>query len=189
MPKDEPANFEVVSSEVAFVGKIWNVVRESFHFGSQTLTREFVAHPGAVAVLALNEHNEVLLLRQYRHPVRAYLWEIPAGLLDVAGESRAAAAQRELLEETGYRAGSIEPLTEFFTTPGGNSETIWIFLAKNLEFVGHDFELEGEELDLEVRWVPLAQALQSVVRADIKSPSAVVAVLALAARLGLQADV
>jgi ADP-ribose pyrophosphatase len=188
MPKDEPANFEVVESEVTFHGRIWNVVRETFRFGSQTLTREFVAHPGAVAVLALNENQEVLLIRQYRHPVRAFLWEIPAGLLDIAGESRATAAERELLEETRYRAGHIEPLTEFFTTPGGNSETIWVYLAKGLEFVGHDIELEGEELDLEVRWVPFAEALNSVLRAEIKSPSAVVAILALAAQLGVRGD-
>jgi ADP-ribose pyrophosphatase len=165
------------------------VVRESFRFGKQKLTREFVAHPGAVAILAINESNEVLLIRQYRHPVRAYLWEIPAGLLDVVGESKTAAAERELLEETGYRAGRLELLTEFFTTPGGNSETIWIYLARDLVRVGHEIELEGEEQELEVRWVPFHDALKAVLDADIKSPSAVVGILAFANRMGLRANV
>jgi ADP-ribose pyrophosphatase len=189
MPKDEVADFRVVESDVVFHGKIWNIVRESFEFGEDTLTREFVDHPGAVAVVALNEDGEVLLLRQYRHPVRSYLWEIPAGLLDVAGESKEIAAERELLEETGYRADRIEYLTEFFTTPGGNNETIYIYLATGLEHVGHDLQLEGEELDLEVRWVPVSEALGSVQRSEIKSPSAVVGIMALANRLGLRADV
>ncbi len=189
MPKDESADFAVLDSEVAFHGKIWNIIREKFRFGEQVLTREFVDHPGAVAVIALNEDGEVLLLRQYRHPVRSYLWEVPAGLLDVAGESQVAAAERELLEETGYRAEKMEYLTEFFTTPGGNNETIFIYLATRLEHVGHQLELEGEELDLEVRWFSLEEALGSVLRAEIKSPSAAVAIFALANRLGLRADV
>ena len=189
MPKDESADFTVVESEIAFRGKIWNVLRETFRFGENSLTREFVDHPGAVAVVAMNEDGEVLLLRQYRHPVRAYLWEIPAGLLDVPGESRQTAAERELLEETGYRAARMEPLTEFFTTPGGNNETIYIYLATEVEHIGHNLELEGEELDLEVRWVSLTDALGSVLRAEIKSPSAVVGILALANRIGLRVDV
>ena len=189
MPKDQPAQFEVTETEVAFRGRIWNVQRETFHFGGGSLTREFVDHPGAVAVIALNDEGEVLMLRQYRHPVRSYLWEIPAGLLDVAGESREAAAERELLEETGYQAAKIEFLTEFYTTPGGNNETIWIYLATGLRLVGHEIELEGEELELEVRWVPLEEALRSVMAAEIKNPSAAFAVMALALRLGLRADV
>lgn len=185
MPKDLPAALEITSSEVVFEGKIWDVVREKFQYGEGTLVREFVAHPGAVAVLAIDADQRVLLIRQYRHPVRAYLWEIPAGLLDQAGESLEAAAARELLEETGYVAETLELLNSFMTTPGGNNEVITVFLASDLKHVGHDLDLEGEERDLLVEWVPLSDALQSVLASEMRSPSAVVAIMAAAFKLGV----
>ena len=170
---------------MVFEGKIWDVVREKFRYGEGTLVREFVAHPGAVAVLAIDAEQRVLLIRQYRHPVRSYLWEIPAGLLDQAGESLEAAAARELLEETGYVAEKLELLNSFMTTPGGNNEVITVFLASDLKHVGHDLDLEGEERDLLVEWVPLSEALQSVLASEMRSPSAVVAIMAAAFKLGV----
>jgi 8-oxo-dGTP pyrophosphatase MutT (NUDIX family) len=155
MPKDRPASLAISESEVVFNGKIWDIKRESFDYNGKTLVREFVAHPGAVAIVALNQDNEVLLINQYRHPVREYLWEIPAGLLDMPGESKLEAAKRELLEETGYIAESWSELIEFHTTPGGNNETIAIFLARELRHQGHEFELEGEETDMKVEWLSL----------------------------------
>jgi ADP-ribose pyrophosphatase len=169
---------------VVFKGRIWDVVAEQFDYNGQELTREFVAHPGAVAVVALNEDREVLLINQYRHPVRSYLWEIPAGLLDQPGEAGLEAAKRELLEETGYVAGGWQELITFHTTPGGNDETITVFLATELVHQGHELELEGEEIDMQVRWVPLQDALQSILKSDMKSPTAVVGIMALALQLG-----
>lgn len=182
MPKDQPFAANIHSSEVVFDGMIWNVKSESFDFSGKSLTREFVAHPGAVAVVAINDHDEVLMIRQYRHPVRELLWEIPAGLLDVAGESAMEAASRELQEETGYQPGAIEPLISFYTTPGGNSEQIQIFLATDLTHVGRPSVQEGEERELLVEWVPLESALKSVLSSEIKSPSAQVGLMALALR-------
>ena len=184
MPKDRPARLAISKSEVVFQGKIWDIKSESFDYNGETLIREFVAHPGAVAVLALNEADEVLLINQYRHPVREYLWEIPAGLLDIPGESRLEAAKRELLEETGYIAESWVELIEFHTTPGGNNETIAVFLARDLRHQGHDLELEGEETDMVVAWVPLGDALKSVLASEIRSPSAAVGIMAAAHKLG-----
>lgn len=180
MPKDQPVAQNILSSEVVFEGMIWDVKREVFDFAGQKLTREFVAHPGAVAVIALNESNQVLMIRQYRHPVQELLWEIPAGLLDVEGESELLAAERELLEETGYRADSIEPLIDFYTTPGGNSEKIRVFHATNLEFVGRPEFQDGEERELVIEWVDFGQALAAVLASEIKSPSAAVGIMALA---------
>ena len=180
MPKDQPVAQDIVASEVVFDGMIWNVVRERFDFAGETLTREFVNHPGAVAVVAVNDVNQILMIRQYRHPVRQLLWEIPAGLLDVEGESEILAAERELLEETGYRAATMEPLIEFFTTPGGNSERIQIFKATNLEYVGRPEIQEGEESELLIEWVDFEIALGSVLASEIKSPSASVGIMALA---------
>lgn len=184
MPKDERASIDVSNRDVVFEGRIWDVVSESFDYNGTKLTREFVAHPGAVAVIALNEKQEVLLIRQYRHPVRTYLWEIPAGLLDIPGESKLEAAKRELLEETGYIADEWQELIAFHTTPGGNDETITIFVAKTVRHQGHELELEGEETDLELRWVPLAEALESVLNSEMKSPSAGYGLMALAHQLG-----
>ena len=188
MPKDQNASLSVSKRDVVFKGKIWDVVSETFDYNGTTLVREFVAHPGAVAVIALNEQQEILLIKQYRHPVREYLWEIPAGLLDIPGEARIEAAKRELLEETGYIAQAWQELIEFHTTPGGNDETITIFVAQGLRLQGHEFELEGEEVDLELRWVPLADALTSVLKSEMRSPSAGYAIMALAHQLGVAAN-
>lgn len=187
MPKDQPVQLDVKSTEVVFAGKIWDVVREKFDYAGSELAREFVLHPGAVAILALDDQQRVLMIRQYRHPVREYLWEIPAGLLDVAGESRLEAAKRELHEETGYFADVWSELTSFHTTPGGNNETITIFLAQQLRHVGYDEALEGEEVDMQVEWVPIEDALAAALAAEIRSPSAVVGILALGHRLGISA--
>lgn len=183
MPKDQPAQLEVNSREVVFAGRIWDVVREKFEYAGAELAREFVKHPGAVAILAMDDQQRILMIRQYRHPVREYLWEIPAGLLDVAGESRLEAAKRELHEETGYFADDWTELISFHTTPGGNDETITIFLAKSLKHVGYAEELEGEEVDMQVEWIDLAEALKSVLTSDIRSPSAAMGIMALAHQL------
>jgi 8-oxo-dGDP phosphatase len=185
MPKDRPAHLAISKSEVVFEGKIWDIKRESFDYNGETLVREFVAHPGAVAVMALNDSDELLMINQYRHPVREYLWEIPAGLLDIPGESKLEAAKRELLEETGYIADSWSDLIEFHTTPGGNNETIAIFLARDLRHQGHDLALEGEETDMQVAWIPLGEALESVLSSEMRSPSAAVGIMAAAHKLGL----
>jgi 8-oxo-dGTP pyrophosphatase MutT (NUDIX family) len=179
MLKDEYVAKPVVSSEIGFEGRIWNVKRDVVDYNGEQLVREYVDHPGAVAIMALNERMEVLLIKQYRHPVGAYLWEIPAGLKDVDGESELDAAQRELFEETGWVATSWDDLTSFYTTPGGNTEEISVYLARDLTYRGHKLELEGEEKDLEVAWVPLQDAVEAVLKGNMKSPSAVVGTLAL----------
>lgn len=182
MPKDEPHIPAVTESEITFQGMIWDVVSETFDFNHESLTRQYVNHPGAVAVVAVNSENEVLLIKQYRHPVRSYLWEIPAGLLDVPGEAEIDAAKRELLEETGYVAEQWSELIEFYTTPGGNSERIKVFFAQKISFVGRPENQEGEEANLQLDWVPLEDAVSAVLRSDIKSPSAAVGLMALALR-------
>ncbi len=177
MPKDQPVDLNVGLRELVFEGRIWNVVRETFDYQGQELVRDFIKHPGAVAVLAVNDRDEVLMIRQYRHPVKKYLWEIPAGLLDVAGESHLDAAKRELMEETFHEAENWELLQVFHASPGGNSEQIDIFLATGLTEVASDYQREGEEADMEVRWVPFAEALEAVLASEIQSPTAVIAIL------------
>ncbi len=102
---------------------------------NQIAEREVVLHPGAVGVLALDDTDRILLIRQYRHPVGRLLWEIPAGLRDVAGEDPWATAQRELLEEAGYRARDWRVLADYFSSPGFSTERLRVYLARDLELV------------------------------------------------------
>ena len=98
----------------------------------EVIERQVVEHPGAVAVVALDEAGQVLMIRQYRHPTGRLLWEVPAGLRDVAGEPLPATAERELLEETGYRARDWRVLADFFPSPGITTERVRMFLARGL---------------------------------------------------------
>jgi 8-oxo-dGTP pyrophosphatase MutT (NUDIX family) len=171
-----------ISLEQAFIGKIWNVVRKTFKFQDEILVREYIAHRGAVAVLALNEKDEVLLIKQYRAPVNQYLYEMPAGLRDHDGEDDLVAAKRELAEEADYQATDWSHLHSFYTTPGSSSEIIEIFLAKKLSKTEVAFERTGEEKGMVPIWVPFQEVLAAVKASKLKSPTLVVAVLSLAAR-------
>ena len=125
--------------------------------------RDYQVHPGSVAVLALDDADRVLVLRQYRHPVRHKLWEIPAGLLDVPGENPLHAAQRELYEEAHVKAADWRVLTDIYTTPGGCDESVRIFLARDLsEATGERFAVEEEEADMEFDRVPLTDLVRGV---------------------------
>ena len=145
---DEAAALHVVRSETVFDGLVWDVRRDTVDLGDgQTVTRELIAHTGAVGVIALNAADEVLLLRQYRHPVSSYLWEPPAGLLDVAGEDALVCAKRELFEEADLRADEWHVLLDFYNSPGGSTESFRCYLARGLHEVpaGERHEREDEE--------------------------------------------
>lgn len=185
MPKDQPVSIPSVDKTTVFEGRVWDVVTDTFEFGGETLARDYIQHPGAVAVIATNDENEVLLIRQYRRPVGTYLWELPAGLRDVADESTEAAVRRELAEETGYEAAKVEPLITFFPSPGGNSEQIHIFAASGLSEIEYDYVRTGEETDLQPTWVPLGEAIASVMASEMQNSIAMLAVLALARKLGV----
>ncbi|WP_255491836.1 MULTISPECIES: NUDIX domain-containing protein [unclassified Actinotalea] len=173
----------VLRTEELHDGMVWDVVRETVDLGEgRTVRREFVRHPGAVAVIALDDDDRVLLLRQYRHPVRSELWEPPAGLLDVPGEDLQVAAARELAEEADLVAGSWWVLLDYLTSPGGSDEAIRVFLARDLTPVpdAERHVREDEERDMELRWVPLDDAVAAVRAGAIRNPSAVNGVLAAA---------
>jgi ADP-ribose pyrophosphatase len=177
--RDTPApDVRVLSSEVIAPGYVWDVRRERFEFGDEQLIRDYVDHPGAVAVLALDEAGRVLLIRQYRHAIAHRDWEIPAGLMDLAGESGLAAAQRELAEEVDLGADRWDLLLDIWTTPGGNSEAVRIFLARDLRQTGRSFEREGEEAELLLRWEPLDSAAEAVLEGRVQNAITAGAVLA-----------
>ncbi|MHA7132707.1 NUDIX domain-containing protein [Oerskovia turbata] len=181
---DAPVSRDVGEARVLHAGRIFDLRSEQVDLGEGgVVTRDFVDHPGAVAVIAFDEDERVLLLRQYRHPVRRALWEPPAGLLDVDGEDAQAAAARELYEEADLRAARWDVLADYFTTPGASNEALRVFLARDLSPVpeGERHVREAEELGMEARWVPLDEAVSAVLAGDLHNPSAVVGILAAAA--------
>jgi 8-oxo-dGDP phosphatase len=182
---DMPERWEVVSSTDRFEGHVIKVRTEDVRMpdgdGAQVAPRDVVAHPGSVGILALDETDRVLLLRQYRHPVGYQLWEAPAGLRDVAGEPTWRTAERELVEEAGYRAADWRTLVDVFTSPGMSDERIRIFLARGMSEVPAeeiDFERVHEEADMPVVWVPLEEAVAKVFAGDIHNSIAVTGILA-----------
>ena len=180
--RDEPANWPVVSSAELARGRLVTVRTDKVRMPDDELAeRDVVIHPGAVAVLALDDARRVLLIRQYRHPVGRLLWEIPAGLRDVAGEPPWATARRELLEEAGYRARDWRVLADYYTSPGFSTERLRVFLARDLEFVPEserDFVPEGEETQLVPAWLPLDEAVRKVLAGDLHNGVAALAILA-----------
>lgn len=179
--RDELAHLAVPRTERVYEGRVWNIRSEDVDLGdSGVVTREFMEHTGAVAILALNEADEVLLLRQYRHPVQSYLWELPAGLLDIPGEPWLTAAQREFAEEADLEAQSWHTLVDIYTSPGGSDEFIRIYLARDLRPVPPEqrHSREAEEADLLPVWVPLGEAVQRVLAGDLHNSPAALGTLA-----------
>lgn len=180
---DRPAPRPVLEHTLLHHGRVWDLVADTVDLGASQVVREYLDHPGAVAVIALDEQDRVVLLRQYRHPVRAELWEPPAGLRDVPGEPPHLTAARELEEEADLRAGTWHLLADFYTTPGGCDERILVFLARDLTEVpeGERFRREDEEAEMVTVRVPLDEAVDAVLAGRAHSPTTVTGVLAAAA--------
>lgn len=175
--------YEVVESEPIFGGRVIAVRRDHVRMSDGSVAvREIVEHPGAVGVVALDEDGNVLLVNQFRHPVRARLDELPAGLLDVDGEPALLAAQRELAEEAGVSARDWEVLIDLHTSPGMTDEAIRIFLARDLHDIpaGERFEPEHEEIELTVERVPLDVAVARVQAGNLTNAAAAAGLLAAA---------
>ncbi|UJH70986.1 NUDIX hydrolase [Ornithinimicrobium sp. INDO-MA30-4] len=183
---DELTSKTVLESAVVYQGRVWDVVSERVDLGDAgEVTRDFVDHPGAVAILVLREDRgqpEILLLQQYRHPVRANEWELPAGLLDVEGEEPVVGAARELAEEADLRAQRWDLLAEEVSSPGGVSEALRIFLARDLTDIPADerFERTDEEADLVLRWVALDDAVEAVMAGKLRNATTMIGVLSAA---------
>ena len=186
---DQPSPHEAVASQVVWNGRIVDMVKDHVIVveGREPVVREYTRHPGAVAVVVMRGESgaeEILLERQYRHPVQASLWEIPAGLLDIPGEDPRVAAERELAEEADLVAKRWDVLVDYFTSPGGSSEPLRVFLARELRDADEAFDREDEEATMEYAWVRLDDALTMVLDGRLHNPSAVIGVLAAHAARG-----
>jgi 8-oxo-dGDP phosphatase len=183
-----PGDYRVVASEKVYEGRVITLYRETVTMpGGGESVREVVRHPGAVAVVAVDDRERVVLLRQYRHPVGGYLWELPAGLRDEDGEPPLETAKRELAEETLLAAERWSLLTTHYSSPGFCDELVLVYLAEGLSAVDRPdgFTVEHEELDMTVERVPLDEAVQRVFGGDIRNSTAVIGLLAAAqARAG-----
>lgn len=171
----------ILSSTPRYDGRIWSVRTDEVQWSEDTVIhRDFTVHTGAVGIIALDSDDRVLLVRQYRHPVGMYLFEPPAGLLDVAGEPPLETAQRELLEEAGLTAQTWHVLYDCFTTPGGSTEAFRCFLARDLSLApsGRSLTGEAEESELPQAWVPLDEAKDLVLAGKVQNPTAVSGILA-----------
>lgn len=182
---DEPSSdYPTLSSAVAFRSRrVIDVRTDTVQMpGGDQANRDVVVHPGAIGIVALDDQERVLLLRQYRHAVGRMLWEPPAGLLDEAGEDPLDAAKRELYEEAHLEADRWDVLVDAFTSPGMTDEAVRIYLARDVrESQEPKFSAEHEEADMPTRWVPLADAAAAVLDGRLHNPVAVMGVLAAAA--------
>jgi 8-oxo-dGDP phosphatase len=181
--RDEAVEAPVISSELVFEGRVWDLRSDTFRYNGDELVRQYVDHPGAAAIVALDDEERVLLIQQYRHPIRSRDWEIPAGLLDVAGQSPEQTARRELEEEADLIASDWSPLVSIFTTPGGNDEVVHIFLARGVARADEAHAREAEEADIRLEWVALSAAVDAVLEGRMRNGILAAGVLAASERL------
>lgn len=183
MRTDEPMSWPVRSRTVLGEGRVSTFVDEQLTTPSgEVIDRQYLTHPGAVAVVAWRQdRDDILVLRHYRHPVRMELVEIPAGLLDLDGEEWVVAAQRELAEEAELQASRWDVLVDMCTTPGACEESLRIFLARDLAPTRRPdgFALKGEEAHMTSEWVPRAELVAAVMAGHCQSPTLVAGVLAV----------
>ena len=170
----------VIGRESRFSGLVWDVDTETVDLGDgQVVRRDVIRHTGAVGIIAIDAHDRVLLVGQYRHPVRAMLWEPPAGLMDIAGEDPLLCAHRELLEEAHQVADTWNVLVDLLTSPGGSDECLRIYLARDVSLAsGEPIVGHGEERDMPRTWLDLDVAVARVLNGELHNPAACTGILA-----------
>jgi ADP-ribose pyrophosphatase len=179
--REEPGThrFDTVASRDIYRGRVLALRADEVAMpDGQVAVREVVEHYGAVAIAAVDEHDQVVLIHQYRHPLGHRVWELPAGLLDVSGEPPATAAARELAEEVGLAARQWSVLVDVAASPGFTDEVVRVFLARDLSPAAREDPVGDEEADLVVRRVAVAEAVRMVLAGEVVNASSVGGILA-----------
>lgn len=180
---DEAEHWPILRHRVEARGRISAFVEDQIRLpDGASMTRQWVTHPGAVAIMALDEQDRIAVVHQYRHPVAMRLVEPPAGILDVDGESALTAAKRELAEEAMLAADDWRVLIDFFSSPGGLQESLRVFLARGLHSAPRPdgFVVEDEETDMGLSWLPLDELVELAYAGRVQNPNMVAGSLALA---------
>jgi len=180
--EDVPDPAPVVARETVFDGRVWDIVRETVTFGGSPMTREYMLHTGAVVVAAIDDEERMLLINQYRQPIGTRDWELPAGLLDVAGEDPLTAARRELAEEADLVATEWRELVAYHPSAGGSDELITVFEARGLSAAPAVHERTDEEAQIVTRWVPLDEVLAGITAGRLHNGPLITAALLVHAR-------
>lgn len=182
-------DFSVHGSTVLLESPILAVRQDRVEMPGGTVSnREIVEHFGAVAVVAVDEHGRLPLVQQYRHSVGRRLWELPAGLLDIAGEDEVTGAQRELLEEAGLLAESWSVLVDLVTSPGFCDESVRVFLATSLREGEQPAAPDDEEADMDHQWVNIEEAVAMIMSGQIVNSIAIAGIFAAAEVLSGRAE-
>lgn len=180
--RDEPGGARELHRSRVYDGPVFALDDVSLEFEGQQLRRQWLVHPGSVAVLAIDESDRAIVLQQYRAPLDARCWELPAGLLDMEGESALDAARRELLEEAETAAETWSTLVDAAPSGGSTDELFRVFLAEGLSAAESDFERTGEEAHMRVTRVPFEDLLEAVLDLRVRNAALQLGVLALDAR-------
>ncbi len=163
-----------LSREVLYRGKVFDLIVDRVEYPSgKEGVREIAHHPGGAVIVPLLDEDTVLLVKQLRYPFGKHIYELPAGKLGPDEDPRVAAA-RELEEETGYVAGSLEPLTSIYSTPGFCDEVLHVFLATGLRMSPHGPRREEGESSMTVQPMLLREALTMVERGEINDAKTIV---------------
>ena len=174
---------ELIESQNIFTGAVFSVERDRLREenGSE-IVREVVRHAGGAGCLPLFDDGRVALVKQYRHPARRELLEIPAGRIE-AGETPVECAAREVEQEIGFRVGRIEPLADFYSTPGFCEERLYVYLATELEQAEQN--LDHDEF-VEIVYLPLNEAVAMAERGEIEDSKTIIALLLTARKVRLK---
>ena len=171
---------QILNSKEIFHGRVFAVTIDTVREGDRTYERETVHHPGSAVIVPIFDDGTIALVRQYRHPAVRYLLEVPAGTLK-RGEAPEEGAARELGEELGMVAGSMEKLAEFFVTPGFCEEKMWLYLATDLTATQQ--QLEDDEI-IEIVRLPFVQALGMITTGEIEDAKTIIGIMLSAPRVG-----
>jgi 8-oxo-dGDP phosphatase len=176
-------DYRVRSRTEHFKGPVFRVVSDDVDMpGGRSARRDYMVHVGAVGVVAVDEADRVVLVRQYRHPIGWALWELPAGIIDVDGEALDRAAIRELEEEADLTATRLDLLIDVHPSPGSSNEVIRLYLARDLAPVPaeHRHERTDEEAEMEIRRIDLDEAIAMALRGEITNAACLVGLFAAA---------